>query len=774
MNDDQNDPASLGTEPPAIDASVAADIAETDYGVTGTVRELGGERDQNFRVDVPDGDAYVLKISAEQDEAVVEFQTEAIEHIQRVDPELPVVAPVPTTNGDQWTVSEHGGTRRQVRLFEFVPSTDRPFSELDYESLVHYGATIARIGRALRGVFHPAAQYKTAWSFRNVSALRSSLAAVDDDQHRALAEQILDRFENAVQPSLDALRAQVVHHDLRPDNVLLDDHGEVTGIIDFGDLTHTALVADIAIALAGVVYRHPDVVEAAESVLEGYSTVTSLESEELRLLPDLVLTRLVMKGLIYSRSETTYSHNTGSEDAVWAVLTDLENHGRDRLRHRLRAAEASAGSPYSSMETDELLDRRREALGSERISYREPVHFVSGHGVWLYDDAGDRYLDAYNNVQSVGHANDRVATAIHGQNRQLATNTRYLHESLVELSEAILDTLPDEIDRLMFVNSGSEANDVALQMATHWTGNSGAIVSNYAYHGITTTTKELSPKYWPNGAEPTRVETITPPVTGTDSPQMAADSSAEVEAAIARQNAAGCGSAAFVFDPVFTSDGIFAPGDTELAPVVERIRDAGGITVVDEVQAGFGRTGGDMWSVRKTDISPDIVTMGKPMGNGYPVAAVGARADVMEAFRNDVGVFSTFSGNPVACTAALETLDELNRRDLLAQSRDVGRYMRSRLVELKPKHDLIGEVRQAGLMCGVELVHDREEWTPARTAAKDVVDHLRQDGVLIGSTGRRENVLKIRPPLVFEREHVDRLVETLSTAFVEVEDAMSD
>lgn len=769
MDDDKNDPPSFGTDSPAIDASTAAAIAETHYGTTGVVEELGGERDQNFRIDTPDGDSYVLKIAEEQDEDVIEFQTKAIQHIERVDPELPVVDLVPTTSGERWTTTDDG-TRRPVRLFEFIPSVERPLSELDHESLVHYGTTVARVAQALRGFFHSAARCETAWNFRRAPSLRPSLGTIGDDRHRALAGRILDRFEDSVQPAFETLRSQVVHHDLRPDNVLFDGRGEVAGIVDFGDLTHTALVADIAIALAAVMYRRPDPVDAARSVLEGYSTVTALEPAELRFLPDLILTRLAIKGLMYSRPETSYSHNAGTEDEIWAVLTDLENRGRDRLRHRLRAATASADTPYSSIETDELLHRRQNALGPERLSYREPVHFVSGDGVWLFDESGNRYLDAYNNVQSVGHANARVAAAIHGQNRQLATNTRYLHESLVELSESILDTLPDRIDRLVFVNSGSEANDLALQMATHWTGNGGAIVSDYAYHGITNATKDLSPKYWSDGTEPSHVETIAPPVAATDGHYAASDGGAEVADALMRQDVADHGTAAFVFDPLFTSDGIFAPDDTEIEPVVERVRDAGGVTVADEVQAGFGRTGGDMWGIQKTDVTPDIVTMGKPMGNGYPVAAVGVRSDIMEAFRDDVGVFSTFSGNPVACVAAMATLEELTQRELLTRSHDTGRYMCSRLTELEAEHDIVGEIRQSGLMCGVELVHGQDERTPARTAANDVVNHLRRNRVLIGSTGSQGNVLKIRPPLVFERSHVDRLIEALDAAFTEVGD----
>lgn len=767
MDNNQRDTTHVSTDP-KIDTSAAVVIAEANYGVTGTVHEIGGERDQNFRVDGADGETFVLKVSESYNEEIIDFQMKAIRQINDSAPELPVVEPVSTVSGAQWTTVNRGDSEKLVRVFKFIPSADQPISEVDSESLIRYGAVVARVGQALRGFFHPAARRDTPWNFRNAPELRPSLSAVADDRNRAIADDVLDRFEEFVQPTFGDLRGQVVHNDLRPDNVLLDESNEVTGIIDFGDLTHTALVSDIAVALASVMYRCPEPIDAGQSVIEGYSQVTPLEKGEIRLLPDLIMTRLAMKGIMYSREEPNYSHNAGSEDEIWALLGELKSVGHEAIRQQLRVAAASSDSPYSRIETNDLLARRRQVLGSERLSYREPVHFVSGDGVWIFDESGDRYLDAYNNVQSVGHANSRVSAAVHSQNRKLSTNTRYLHDSIVELSENLLETMPEEIDQLIFVSSGSEANDLAWQMAANWTGSNGAIVSDYAYHGITSATKNLSPKYWPSGKKPSNLETITPPANAAEQRYTGSDSVGEIETALNKQEASGCETAALVFDPLFTSDGIFPPSSEELKTITERVRKAGGINIVDEVQAGFGRTGTDMWGFQAAEITPDIVTLGKPMGNGYPVAAVGARSEIVDSFRQETGVFSTFGGNPVACAAALATLGEIKERDLLTHASDVSSYMETQIEAVAAEYDLVGEVRQKGLMCGVELVRNREAWVPAQRKAKDVVNYLRQNRVLIGVTGRNNNVLKIRPPLIFTREHVDRLTETLDGALNEV------
>jgi 4-aminobutyrate aminotransferase-like enzyme len=372
------------------------------------------------------------------------------------------------------------------------------------------------------------------------------------------------------------------------------------------------------------------------------------------------------------------------------------------------------------------------------LTYRNPVHVVRGEGVWLFDANGRRYLDAYNNVPIVGHCHPRVTEAVVRQTRLLNTHSRYLYEPLVELAERLVASMPPEtgLDAVMLVNSGSEANDLAWRLATTATGHSGAIVTEFAYHGVTSAVADFSPEEWPQGFGPEHVETITPFGRG-------------MAAAVEKLDARGHGVAATYLDCGFTSDGIWTPPAEDVQAIARATREAGGLLVADEVQAGHGRTGEHLWSFAQYGIAPDVVTLGKPMGNGYPVAAVIARQDLFDLLKAETEVFSTFGGNPVAARAALAVLDVIEDERLIENAKRVGEELMEALRALN-----IGEVRGRGLLVGVEL--------KSPELAEQVVNRMRDAGVLINRTGPRENVLKIRPPLVFKREHAEMLVAALS------------
>jgi 4-aminobutyrate aminotransferase-like enzyme len=456
---------------------------------------------------------------------------------------------------------------------------------------------------------------------------------------------------------------------------------------------------------------------------------------------------------------------------AWRLLQLFDAEGFDAVGRRLRDACVPRALPYRPIPTDELLARRRRAMGRAPLSYRRPVHLVRGEGAWMFDPEGRRYLDVYNNVPVVGHGHPRVVEAVAAQARALNTNTRYLHEAVVELAERLLATMPPgaRFDRALFVNSGSEANDVAWRIARWATGRRGAIVSAFAYHGVTEATADLSPEEWSAGNQPGHVGLVAAPDGYRGSyrreqpgwPDSYAGNVAEVAGSLAER---GTPLAAMFVDPAFTSDGILCPPPEYLRAAAAAVRAAGGLLVADEVQAGHGRYGEVLWSFQASGVVPDFVTTGKPMGNGFPVAAVLTRSDLVDGFADRTGFFSTFGGNPVACAAALAVLDVIEQEELSKNAAEVGGYLRKGLDELAGRHELIGDVRGRGLMVGVELVKDRSTREPAEEEARRVVEALRDRGVLIGATGPAESVLKIRPPLAFGREHADVLVEALDQA----------
>ena len=410
-----------------------------------------------------------------------------------------------------------------------------------------------------------------------------------------------------------------------------------------------------------------------------------------------------------------------------------------------------------------LMDRRTQLLGpSYRLFYDTPLHPVRGEGVWLFDADGRRYLDAYNNVASVGHCHPHVVDAIARQAATLNTHTRYLHEGVLDYAERLLATMPAALAHAIFTCTGSEANDLAMRIAHAHTKAGGLIVTRFAYHGVTASIAEASPSLGSFVQLGAAVRTVPAP----DSYRVAPDSigaafAAGVRDAIADLKAHGLRPAALMVDTVFSSDGIFTDPPGFLAEAVDAIRAVGGVFIADEVQAGLGRVGEAMWGFQRHGVLPDIVTMGKPLGAGHPLAGLAVRPEVLAAFGRECRYFNTFGGNPVAMAAGSAVLDVIEREALMANAQRVGRYLRERLVDLAAQHPLIGDVRGAGLFVGVELVTDRGTKAPATAPTARIVNAMRERGVLLSSTGPQANTLKIRPPLVFSEANAELLVDTL-------------
>lgn len=402
-------------------------------------------------------------------------------------------------------------------------------------------------------------------------------------------------------------------------------------------------------------------------------------------------------------------------------------------------------------DTEALIARRRAALGpAYRLFYENPVHLVRGEGVWLYDAGGNAYLDTYNNVACVGHCHPRVVEAMARQAAVFASHTRYLHETVLDYAERLLATFPTELAHVMFTCTGSEANDLALRIAQAHTGGTGVIVTENAYHGVTLAVAGMSPSL--GAGVPLGEHVRVVPAPDPQAVDVGAEFAAGVQAAIDDLLRHGIKPAVLLVDTIFSSDGVFADPPGFLAPAVAAIRAAGGLFIADEVQPGFGRTGAGMWGFARHGVMPDMVSMGKPMGNGYPVAALVLRPEVIAEFGKKARYFNTFGGNAVAAATAGAVLDVIEDEGLIANARDVGAYFRDGLQALAAEHGCIGDIRAAGLFIGVDIV---AEGAPDAARTGRIVNGLREARVLISATGPRGHVLKIRPPLVFSRDNAD-------------------
>jgi 4-aminobutyrate aminotransferase-like enzyme len=403
-----------------------------------------------------------------------------------------------------------------------------------------------------------------------------------------------------------------------------------------------------------------------------------------------------------------------------------------------------------------LLERRKRVLGpSYKLFYEEPVHVVRAEGVWLYGADGTRYLDVYNNVPSVGHCHPHVVDAIARQAATLNTHTRYLYDVVLTYAERLIATFPAPLSNVMFTCTGSESSDLAMRVARNFTGGAGIIVTENAYHGITAAVSEFSPSLGAGVPLGQHVRTVPAPDSyrlGQDVGQIFAG---HVQRAIDDLERHGIRPAALITDTIFSSDGILSDPPGFLALAVDFVRRAGGVFIADEVQPGFARTGDAMWGFQRHNIVPDIVIMGKPMGNGIPLAGVVARPDVLSDFASKARYFNTFGGNPVSCAAGLAVLEVIQGEGLQQNALEVGRYLMSGLRQLALEHESLGDVRGAGLFVGADFVRDRGTKEPAPEIAMRLVNELRRKNILISASGINGNVLKIRPPLPFSRADAD-------------------
>ncbi len=413
-------------------------------------------------------------------------------------------------------------------------------------------------------------------------------------------------------------------------------------------------------------------------------------------------------------------------------------------------------------EIEALIARRQATFGASSVLlYEQPIRMVHAEGVWMFDAEGRRYLDLYNNVASVGHCHPRVTEAVTRQAATLNTNTRYLFDNVHDYAERLLKTFPTRLSNIVFTCTGSESNDLALRLTKSFTGGTGFIVTETAYHGNTEPVTDVSPSSFKTRTVPPHVRTVPAPDTYRHpTKNLGARFAEDVAKAIADLERNGVKFGAFLADSIFSSDGIYADPAGFLKPAVDVVHKAGGLFIADEVQPGFGRTGTGMWGFERHGVEPDIVTSGKPMGNGFPVGGVVTRPEILKPFCETTGYFNTFGGNPVAAAAGLAVLDVIESEDLIGNARSIGDYLRAGLREVAGRHPGIGDVRGAGLFIGIEFSLPGTT-EPDAAAASHTINALKDRGILISAAGAYGHVLKMRPPLCLSRDHTDLFLETL-------------
>jgi len=731
---------------------LAADV----FGIPGERTPLPGEIDENTRITTSDGRDYLLRISpSETDAAALLFRRTVLGAMEAVVVATPTG--IPTVDGATWATLDDG---RTAHLYSWVDGIAYSEAGRPPELTREIGFAAGVIVNALAALPAGPRPAGFLWDLGDAARIiRERVEAIDDLRRRRLIERVVARCEAI---AFHALPRQVVHNDLNDENILVGD-GVISGVIDFGDAIETVRVAELAIACTYAMFDQDDPVAVAGEVVSGYRSVAPLEDAEADVLLDLILARLATSVVVSAVRGGANPHHTISEKLAWDLLERLMAGDIDAISGELATAGGVARTPRAR--GTHLLAQRSTLGPSLSLSYEEPLTIVRGSAQYLFDERGRRYLDCVNNVCHVGHSNLVVAAAGADQSFVLNTNTRYLHAEAIRYAERILATLPDHLDRVFLVNSGSEANELAIRLVRTATGRTDMVCLDHGYHGNTSTLVGVSPYKFnsPGGTGQRAWVQVLPSPDPYRVPEFGGPDGAGLYRALADRVLADTAPAGLIAEALPGCAGQIVPPPGLLATAYEAIRARGGLVIADEVQTGFGRTG-QFWGFQRYNLEPDVVTMGKPAGNGHPLAVVATTRAIAAAFDNGMEYFNTFGGNPVSAAIGNAVLDEIERLDVVNHGTIVGRRLLRSLTALSERHLAIGDVRGAGLYLGIELVEDRVSKYPATTSADDVVEYAKGQGVLLSTDGPFSNVIKIKPPMVFDSANADRLVHVIDQA----------
>ncbi|MEM7479750.1 MAG: aminotransferase class III-fold pyridoxal phosphate-dependent enzyme [Acidobacteriota bacterium] len=757
----------------------AVDLATEIYGLTATTATaLPGEMDQNFRLETQDGRRFILKIAAdERDDELLDLENAALRHLALET--LPLRIPR--------LVEPPSGPSERVRLLTWVDGrlwVDVP--ERGPALRRSLGAAAARLDRALATFHHPVAiEREHDWDLRWAHRQARHVSQVAEGNRQALLDHAFQQYSGHLRDAWPTLPPSVIHGDLNDYNVTVDERGEsVFGLFDFGDLTASHRVCEVAIAAAYGCLGEDDPVAAALDVLAGYHQILPLEEDEIAVFFPLVCARLAVSLVFAARRRAQAEGNEYllvTEKPAWTALERLAQSSPAQGEDRARGMCERKPAPGGGQAPDSLSATRKRRIGpSLGLSYRQPLKIVRGRGPYLFDHRGRPFLDLVNNVCHVGHAHPRVVEAAHRQMARLNTNTRYLYDGLTDYADRLASLLPEPLEVCYFVNSGSEANELALRLARTHTARRRLLVMEGGYHGHTEQLIGLSHYKFLGkggaGAAGPDVSVVPAPdayrgrhrrTGGPQDADLGRRYGEEVGRVIEESNDPV---AAFLCESLLSCGGQVEPPAGYLADAFERVRAAGGVCIADEVQVGFGRVGEAFWgfglqSTPEAPVVPDIVVLGKPIGNGHPMAAVVTRREFAESFATGMEFFCTFGGNPVSCAVGLAVLDVIEEEGLQENARVLGGRFLAGLRQLAGRHPLIGDVRGRGLFLGLELVRDRHTLEPAAEEASAIVEEAKKDGFLLSTDGPLHNVIKIKPPMVLTADDVDRTLRALDRAF---------
>lgn len=760
--------------------TVIQDLVKEHYGLNVTVKTLNGYDELNFLLSDDKNEKYILKVSNESHSfPFLEAQAAIMRHLFQSDISDYFQHFCRNKRGEELTDIIIDSKTYHIRILNFLEGTFW-VDEKDKNSELHYnlGSFLGNMDAELGNFSHPAMHRSYTWDISRASEAGDNLKYILNHERRRIVGYFLLQFDTEVLPQLHRLRHAYIHNDANDYNVLVKGN-QISGLIDFGDMVYTALINNLAIACVYAILDEEDPLAVAATIVKGYHNSYALTEQELDLLYYLIAGRLcisVTQSAYNASLDSNNEHHFVTEKPAWDLLYKWIKINPIKAQDTFRKACGFDGL-INNDDYSELLEIRKQKIGRNlSIGYKDKLKIVKGALQYLYDDKGRTFVDCVNNPSHVGHCHPVVVRKMQHQIATLNTNTRYLNDAITDYAQRLTATLPEKLSVCYFVNSGSEANDLAIRMSRHFTKQKDIIVLDHAYHGTSTVAMEMSPYKFDSkggsGQMPWIHKAINPDLYR--GPYKYGDAeagekyAADVQGIIEDLKKENKAPAVFICETLLGVGGQIPLPENYLKTVYEYVRAAGGVCIADEVQVGFGRIGDHFWGFELQNVVPDIVVLGKPIGNGHPLAAVIVTEEIAEAFNNGLEYFNTFGGNPVSMITGLAVLDVIQEEEMQQHALETGNYLMNGLKELMNKYPIISDVRGHGLFIGAEMVKDRITMEPAIPEIDIVVEKLKAKGYLLSTDGPLHNVLKIKPPMPFNKQNADEMVELLDIALSEL------
>lgn len=733
------------------------------------IKRLNGYENINFLVKTSEAN-YIFKTYKVSNDllSILESETKALLYLQEEQEDSSKFPkPIPFSNGDFIKILDIDGEPTICRMLSFLEGEFLGDTTATSELFKSFGVFLAEMNNRLQkfdSYVYRARQWE--WDIQYFHLNKKYLSDISDPHNRSVASYFFQQFEENVTPILPELRKQIIHNDANEWNTLAKN-GKVAGIIDFGDLAHSQLINELAIAISYACFEKEEPLEWATIILKSYHKILPIKEKELSVLYYLIAARLCTSvcNSAYSRKiDPSNAYATGSENNAWDLLHKWIAISPVMAENEFRK---SIGLPIKPVKTtqEDINNRLQHISPILSLSYENPISVGRSAFQYMYDTDGNTFLDAYNNIPHVGHSHPKVVAAGQKQMALLNTNTRYLYDLLPKYAEKLLSKFPKSLNKVFFVNSGSAASDLALRMMHAHTKQQKIMVMEHGYHGNTQLSMDISDYKFSNKKGSGKKSNIlkTPIPDTYNGKYLNNDGSAGrsyAQEAIEEIEQSEQPIAAFISEPIVGCGGQVPLAKGYLKEIYPAIRKQGGVCISDEVQTGFGRLGDYFWGFEEHEVVPDIVIIGKPMANGHPMGAVITTTEISDSFSEGVEFFSSFGGNPVSCAIGLAVLEVIDEEKLQENAKIVGDFYKSLFVDLQRKYKCIGDVRGSGLFIGVEIVKN-EDKDPDTELAALIKNEMRNQHILISTDGPADNVLKTKPPLCFTKENAQLVVEKI-------------